>query len=88
MAIPRIAKRRNNKNVGDRGRHEPYSRAQSPEVATPSHGVNGGLAAVDDGDDRERSQRFDSESQFEFANRQDGCAERKKAASQNDPGAS
>jgi len=33
-------------NVGNRGGCQPYSRAQSPKMATPSHGVNCGLAAI------------------------------------------
>ncbi len=51
--------------------HQPHGWAQSPEVATPAQGVNGGLAAIDDGNDRKGSQGFDSESHLELANRQD-----------------
>ena len=67
---------RDNENVGNGGSNEPYRWAESPEVATPSQGVNGGLAAVYDGNDRKRSQGFDSELHFELADRDDSYTER------------
>jgi hypothetical protein len=81
---PTNSQRRDNKKVGHRGHYHPYGRAQSPQVATCSYGVNRGLAAIDDSDDRKSLQGFHSESQFEFANYQDDGAKREKAASQDD----
>jgi len=42
----------------------------------PSQGVNGGLAAIYDGNDRKRSQGFDSELHFKLADRDDNYTER------------
>ena len=67
--------------------YEPPTRTQSPAVAPSSYGVDCGLAAIDDRDDRKSLQCRNSESQFKLTDGQDSDAKRQKTASQNGGGA-
>ena len=74
----------NNENVRYGTKYKPCRRAESPHAAAGSEGVDCGLAAKDNGDHTESSQRFYSEPQLELTERQDQHAERQETQAQYD----